>query len=669
MHTTSLPFILRTARLLQSCHCLLGVRIPSLLRNSSSRSGLFLLEEMKPWTPASIAASVPIRFLSQETSVSTEGKTTVSVRSDSNSSDENHVHVLSDEHSLKTDEDHSLDRERTGHQSTRSNSPKKISAIELLDAFPSSSHSPHDLYCIIMDLWNILANNKKLKPNYAHLISEHPNFYNLCYEVMKSAPSMSSRFLVCSLHVFVSLNVNQNTRLIQTLLNVCQQRLSTLKMDEISLLAICLKMMESDKNVDIVHSGLCLLIELKCDAIKDVSTILNLMRIAPPHLRRKIEEMALQMIDKFTVSQCLNMFSVLAEINFHSESLLDSCSHKLIICLDELSCKRIASLAASCSKLSYFNEKLLTAIGDNIMTNIYMWDTWQISAVLKSMAFLRFRYVPLLDYFADKIIEDSQSLKVNHLVTTSKVFAILNHLPEGKGDKFLKTLDTALQLHMDSLKKKELLKIVYNFCLLGLVPPSAVNNLLEDKSLLSTLDNIEKSYLGHIRLCLLLELGSSPFLMQDMQKIETHHSHSVLMCHTFLKNYFKDPALYQENMQLPSSYFIDFVLTLDREQRKLVPTEDVQNSEGSHNFTQIAILCCTANAFTLGSLHPTGKVALKLRHLKSLGFTVLVVPVNQFITLTEAEKEEFLRENIFKDISGSQTSVQADEADSTHCET
>lgn len=47
-------------------------------------------------------------------------------------------------------------------------------------------------------------------------------------------------------------------------------------------------------------------------------------------------------------------------------------------CLDELSCKRITSLTGHCSKLLYFNEKLLSAVGENIMNNIYMWNIWQV---------------------------------------------------------------------------------------------------------------------------------------------------------------------------------------------------------------------------------------------------------------------------------------------------
>ncbi|XP_069589791.1 FAST kinase domain-containing protein 2, mitochondrial isoform X2 [Ranitomeya imitator] len=642
MHEKPLSCLLRTVRLFQSCHCLLGVRIPSLQRNYSTRSELLLLREVKPWTPA------PIRFL-QQTSVNAEENNPVS---GSRGSNHDHVRVVRNE-DCQTDP--GLEGEGTKLQASAIGPPTKLSCVDVLDAFTSNLHSQQDLLCSVMNLWRILASNNTLTASDKRLISEHPNFYTLCNEVMKLAHSMSNSFLVCGLQVFVTLDVNQKTRLIQTLLTVCQQRLGTLKLDEISILANCLKMMKNDKSVEILSSGLYLQIELKCEAIPDVPTLQSLMRIAPAHLRRKLQGKALQMIDKFTVSQCHHMFSVLAEMNLHSEALLDSCSHKLMGCLEELSCKRIVSLSGYCSKLSYFNEKLLSAIGDNIMSSIYMWNIWQISIVLRNMAFLRFRYVPLLDNFADKIIQESKPLRINHLVTASRVFSNLNHLPEGKKEQFLETLNTALDVHMNSMRNKELLKTVYNFCLLGLVLPFAINKLLEDKSLISTLDNSEKSFLSHMKQCLLLELGTWPFSIDDMKKIEVNHSHSVFMCHTFLISYFKDPALYQENMQFPSSYFIDFVLTLDREQNKLVPAGDC-----STDTTRIAVLCCTANAFTLGSLHPVGKTALKMRQLEALGFTVVVVPVNQFIMMTEAQKVEFLGENIFGGLSSSQNLVQAD---------
>ncbi|KAM3917335.1 FAST kinase domain-containing protein 2, mitochondrial [Leptodactylus fuscus] len=650
MHNMPLPYLVRTVRLLQSCHCVLGIRIPSLLKNHCTGSGLLVLHEMKPWTPASIATSVPIRFLHKETSISAEERNTEST---------DHNHALSDEYDLRTDVDHGMDGEKTMLQGTSIAPPKKLSCVEVLDAFSNASHSRHEIYCTIMDLFNILTKNKKLSDKL--IISEHPNFHSLCYEVMKAAPLMSSRFLVYALYVFVNLKVDQRTRLIQTLLSVSQQRLSTLKLDEISILANATRMMNSDKNVDILNAGLHLLIELKCEEIKDVPTLLRLMRIAPPHLRQKFEEKALQMTDKFTVPQCYNMVSMLAEKNLHSESLLDTCSRKLIDCLDELSCKRIISLTGHCSRLSYFNEKLLSAIGNNIMNNIYMWNIWQISVVLTNMAFLRFRYVPLLDYFADKIMQDLQSLRAYQLATVAKVYSMVNHLPEGKEDKFLEFLNAALELHNNSMKRKELLRTIYNFCLLGLVSPSSIRELLEDESLLSTMDPVEKSYVRHIKLCLLLESGSSPYSVKDLENVEANHSHSVAMCHSFLKNHFNDPSLYQENMQFPSSYFIDFVLTLDTERNKLVPTGNMQNFEGSQNISRIAVLCCTANAFTLGSLHPVGKMALKIRHLKSLGFTVVLIPVNQFIMLTEAKKVEFLRENIFKEFSANQSSEQGNE--------
>ncbi|XP_071977159.1 FAST kinase domain-containing protein 2, mitochondrial [Engystomops pustulosus] len=638
MHNMPLPYLLRTVRLLQSCQSYIRGRLPSILRTSSSSSGLLLTH--KPWTPASTVTSIPFRFFNQETSVIAEENNTVSESSVCDSADHSHAH--SGEDSLKADV-----------QNPSTHPPRKLSCVEVLDAFSGSAYSQHELYDSIKSMWNVLANSKKLKSSDKQLITDHPNFSTLCYEVMKSAPSMSNKFLVYSLNVFVSLKVNQKTRLVQTLLSICQQRLSSLKVGEISILANSLKMLESNKTVDILNSGICLLIELKCEDIKDVTLLQNLMRIAPTHLRQKFEEKALQMVYRFTVPQCLHMFSVLAEVNLHSESLLDACSHKLIDCLDELSCRRIISLTGYCSKLSYFNEKLLSAIGDNIMNNIYMWEKWQISAVLTSMAFLRFRYVPLLDYFADKIIEDVESLKTYNLMTVSKVFSIVNHLPEERG-KFLETLNTALDSLMNSMKKKDLLRTVYNLCLLGLVPAAAIQKLLEDKSLYSTLDNVEKSYLGHIKLCWLLESGSRPYSIENLENVKANHSDSVMMCHTFLKNYFTDPCLYQENMQFPSSYFIDFVFTLDTNQRNLIPMGDVQKLENSQNITRIAVLCCTAGSFTLGNLHPIGKMAVKIRHLRSLGFHVVVVPVHQFIMLSEVKRVEFLRENILMEIPSNQ---------------
>ncbi|KAG9477172.1 hypothetical protein GDO78_002527 [Eleutherodactylus coqui] len=267
MHKIPLPCLLRTVRLLQSCHC------PSLSRTCRSRSGLLLLHEIRPHT----LASIPIRFLNQE---SAEDKTPLSVNSTPSRADESR-----DGNSLG----HSKDGEKSSPQSASISRPKKITCIDLLDAFSSASPSQQELYSSVMQMWRILAISRKLERSDTQRITEHPNFFNLCYEVMTAAHSMSNMFLVCSLQVFVRLNVNPKTRLIQTLLNMCQQRLSTLKKEEVYILANTLKMMEGDKNVDLLKSGLCLLLDLKCELTTDVRTLQNLMRIMPAHLAKKFE--------------------------------------------------------------------------------------------------------------------------------------------------------------------------------------------------------------------------------------------------------------------------------------------------------------------------------------------------------------------------------------------
>ncbi|XP_075036317.1 FAST kinase domain-containing protein 2, mitochondrial [Mixophyes fleayi] len=661
MNKKTYLYMLRTVRLIKSCDPLVGMRIPTFTRNYSFKSVAPLPWGTHPWTKA------PIRFLSQETSLELELKNCISLKDTSDSSDLNNVSLPKEDLDLETEVAHSMYEEKTKYQSAIMDAVQKCtSPCEVLDIFASNSHNESDLHSGIIKLWQIMSPHKKLKHFEEQLISEHPNLHNLCYGVMMVAPTMPTGFLVRSLYVFVSLKVNQKSRIIQTLLIICQKRLSMLREEHVSILADCLKMMESDRNVDILNSGLQLLIEFKLEDIKTVTSLQNLMkslgRDAPLHLKLRFKKKALRMIDKFSAIQCQNMLSVLATIDFHAYDLLNACSLRLIGCIDELTYEDINTILYCCFKLSYFNEKLLSAIGDNIMNTIDTWTIWQIAVILQNMSKLNYRHVPLLDYFAEDIMQHSDSLSIKDLLRTSRIFSSVNHLPEGKGDQFLGTLNKSLMLNLDMIKSSQLLGIVYSFCLLGFLPHSAINKLLKDESILSTENKKDIALLNHIKLCSMMDMSSQECL-QDLKKAPVMCAASIQRFHTYLQNYIGDPNLYQHSMQIPNSYYIDFVLALDTKQNKLVPVEDIQTGDRSNNIARIAVLCLSKSAFTLGTFHPVGNVAAKIRHIKYHGFDVVLVPVHQFFKLSEEGKVEFVRKNIFRESSGSQNEVEAKQSE------
>ncbi|XP_063788760.1 LOW QUALITY PROTEIN: FAST kinase domain-containing protein 2, mitochondrial [Pseudophryne corroboree] len=533
---------------------------------------------------------------------------------------------------------------------------------EVLDIFSSTSPSERDLHSGIMKLWQIVSPHKKMKLSEEQLLSEHPNLHNLCYGIMVAAPTMSTVFLIRSLHVLVSLRVNQKARVMQTLLIVCQKRLGTLNEGNISLLANCLKMMESDRNVDVLVSGLRLLLVFKLKDIDTVSSLQSLMRSlgkdAPSQLKLQFMRKALQMVDQFSVSQCRYMFSILADIDLPAYGLLNACSLRLIDHVEELAYEDIKAILHCCFNLSYFNRKLLSALGDHVINTIDTWKIWQITMILKNLSKLNFRHVPLLDYLAEDVMQRSDSLTIQDLLKTIRVFSSVNHLPDGKADQFLEALEKSLMLHLDGMKHSHLLGIVYSFWLLGFLPQSAINRILMDESVLST--ESERTMWNHIKTSWMLDTSQERASLPSLIKAPVMGATSIQRFHTYLQDYIGEPNLYQYSMQIPGSYYIDFVLAWDTEQKKLVPVDSLQTSDRSQNTVRIAVLCFPRSAFTLGSLHPNGNVAAKTRLIKSHGFDVVLIPVHRFFGMPDEEKVAFLRMNVFRESADSTHEVPAE---------
>ncbi|XP_053554625.1 FAST kinase domain-containing protein 2, mitochondrial [Bombina bombina] len=488
----------------------------------------------------------------------------------------------------------------------------------------------------------------------SQIMFDHPNFGNLCRQAMERAPRMNSNDLVYTLHAVVKLQVSQRSRLVQTLLRVCQERLNELSEREISILASCLDGMESCRNVDALRSGLRLLVELRMSDIKGVLQLQTMIRCvgkdAPLSLKKKLENKALQMADKFTVPNAQYMFSTLAAINLRSLPLLDICSDKLIDNIDALSFWRIIHVLQACRDLNYHNEELLTSIGDHIVSTLYMWQTKQITLFLSLLEKLHFRHIALLDCFAERVIKSPESLTFKDLLISVKVYSLLNHLPKGQSQQFLDALNTSLQLYLPRIPPLELLRVVYSFCILGYFPQAPLDQLLKEEVLHELLNsvnqNVEISERMLYRVNLCLELDKLAETKSQMRTLGTSSTANLATPPEVLETLLKivgEPDLFLQNIKLPNDYYFDFEIALDAEQKKIIPVTETC----SPHVKRLAVLCCPITLFCLGTLHPLGKLAMKVRHIKALGYHVVLVPLHEFAKLNDSERIEFLSSQIF----------------------
>ncbi|XP_068101078.1 FAST kinase domain-containing protein 2, mitochondrial isoform X1 [Hyperolius riggenbachi] len=665
MGSKSCLYMLRTVERLQSHGSLVGLCFLKCKRNHSLKAAHPVLSDIHTLQSSLRRTTVPIRCLNHESSLYTEGRNVTSSLSDGPSSDTldisdiDNVKLLNQQISLKPNVPENIYKQTKLHCEVRLGLSKCTTPREVLDIFPTPSYRKDELFQGVMKLWHtFLALDKKQKLIERMFVIHHPHFHNLSHGIMKTAAVMTPAVLVRILHVFIHLNINQQSLLIQNLLCVCQERLTMFNEEELAILANSLERLQRDSNVDLLKYGLRLLMDIKIEEVNDVTPFLIIMkalgRTAPLNLKLKLEKKALQMIDKFTVAHSQKMFCILVDINFYSESLLNACSCKITDNIDELPFIKIIRLLSCCYEMLYYNERLMTTVGDHILKTMCIWKPWQVAVIVQYLAHLRFRHVPLLDRYADILMQNLESLRIWDLSLAVQSFAMLNHLPEGKGHQFLAALNTVLQKHIDDIPLKDLLNMVHDFCMLGKCPRYAVNKLLHYQSFSGFKAKGQSKILSSITMCLMVEEPiSNSHSLWSLKKAPSPTSEGLQTFHTFFQHFIKDPRLYLHSLQIAGTYYIDFIVSLDTQENNLVPVGDMwtEKPQTADNPTivRIAVICCTRNAFALGSFHPLGKLAVKIQHLKSLAFSVVVVPVNWFIKMNEEQKAEFLRTKIFRE--------------------
>ncbi|XP_029924366.1 FAST kinase domain-containing protein 2, mitochondrial [Myripristis murdjan] len=509
------------------------------------------------------------------------------------------------------------------------------------------------------------------------LVFEHPGFEKLLQKAMKAARHMQHEDLAYCLLAVIKLGVPQRSRVVQTFLRACQENLNEFDEKCLSILASCLEHMESSPNVDALKEGMRLVVENHLPRIKDVMPLQTMMRIvgkdAPLALKKKLEKKALSMTDQFSLPNSQYMITTMAAMGFHSRLLLDVCSEKITENINGIPFNRIFKVLKACRELHYRDLGLLTGISDYIATTLDIWRTKQVVLLLSAFKDLAFCPAALMEAFAERLIANPDALTLKDTLCVIKAYSSLNYDLREHRQQFLDSVSRVLDSYLSRMSPPEVLKVVYCLCVLVHFPPALLEHLLQSSTLeqLSTTTG-HKFILGQERkfqtvdLCLRLDrpplprpltvppsvLGS-PALGSPSSSPELSRA---------LQGAVGDGAdwLLQESVMVENAYFIDGVVSkppvlTERESRE----ESGVESPPAESSQRIAVICTPSSALCYGTSRPRGPLAVKIRHLRVLGYTPVLVTAQELESASEEDRAEMLRSRIFPEDRGSDSELKA----------
>ncbi|XP_066517873.1 FAST kinase domain-containing protein 2, mitochondrial [Hoplias malabaricus] len=495
------------------------------------------------------------------------------------------------------------------------------------------------------------------------LMSEHPAFENLCHRARVESPHMPSDDLAYTLLAMVKLGVSQSSLVVQTLLRVIQERLNRFDDKSLSILSSCLEEMDSSRNAVALKQGLKLILEDRIPKVQDVVLLQTMMRLlgkdTPPAVKKKLEIKALSLTSEFTLPNAQYMMTTMASMQLNSTPLLDFCCKAIAENVHSVPFSRLLMVLKSCHELRYRNFSFFSSVSEYVASTLTMWSNKQLVFFLLEFEGLRFRPVALLDAFAERVIQNPDSLALKDLLSVLKSYSSLNHHLKENQQEFLSSVTRVLESYLTRMSSIDLLKAVSSLCVLEHFPQAPLERLLQKDCLEELLSKDGPTYKGvekrlhTLGLCLQLDKPPLPPTVsaEDLPDLQPSLSPSELPLYPGLVSALKDlvgEAALRESVVEESVYFIDCVITVCPD------TKDVSSAleEGCvmpQKPRRLAVLCAPPSAFCFGTTHPRSRLAVKMRHLRILGYEPVAVPVHELNSKTNEERTELLKRLIFSE--------------------
>lgn len=546
--------------------------------------------------------------------------------------------------------------ERTPFYTHLQNCSCPTDVLDTLKRFPESQQHISSIFSRMWESSKRMTDEQRRCE--LQLMFEHPVFEEVCERLMTDAWRMRNDDLAYSLLAIVNMGVAQNTRVVQTLLSVIQERLNQFDIRSLSVLASCIREMENSSNIQALREAFRLLLKDRIPEIQNVFVLQSMMRTvgkrSPIPLKKELATKALSLADKFSPPNTQYMFSSLAAMGLNFKPLLDVCSKKIAENVHDFPFSRLLSVLKSCHELHYRNYHLFSSISEYMANTFDMWSNKQVILFLVTFENLMFRPVVLLDAFAERIIQKSDSLTLKDLLSVLKVFSFLNHDLKEQKTQFLASVTMVLESYLPKMSPTDLLKAIHCLGLLEHFPQTPLEKLLQKDTLDQLLEKGKQSdkiqrWLLTLDLCLRL---NKPQLLPSLSSIPDLHisvpapavtaNQEVLSA---VRSIVGNDAV-QDSVLEHSIYFIDCVITLPRQTEETCGLS-AEDSGSPQCAQRIAVVCAPHTSFCFGTTHPRANLVIKLSHLEKLGYKPVMVPVLELNSKTEEEKIKMLQELIF----------------------
>ncbi|MBV97097.1 FAST kinase domain-containing protein 2, mitochondrial, partial [Eschrichtius robustus] len=215
---------------------------------------------------------------------------------------------------------------------------------------------------------------------------------------------------------------------------------------------------------------------------------------------------------------------------------------------------------------------------------------------------------------------------------------------------FLEVMASALTGSLHHISSENLLNAVCSFCLMNHFPLAPINQLLQKDIIhdLLTSGDVERNVhkLHVLAACLKLEAPCHKDTHLVLPQLPPTPLHPHAKVAEVLSSLLGE-GCFSKSVWLPHNYYIDFEIRMDANRSQVLPFSDVDAVTSATNIQRVAVLCVPRSTYCLDSTHPRGFLAMKTRHLKVMGFHVILVNNWEVEKLEMKDAVTFLKTKIY----------------------
>lgn len=383
----------------------------------------------------------------------------------------------------------------------------------------------------------------------------------------------------------------------------------------------------------------------------NIALVLSSLPPSHKYLLRVLGKQLHRLWWKMKSAEVMSVLANLVKLNTLQINMMTDCARWLFLNVHDVTDEQLATIVGAYIHFQVSDASVMTSLERYIPAKGSKLDTTLLGLVQEYCRSRRYFSPTILDSAAEHFCHNGDSYSPLQVFTVLRPFGQLNYLPKDSSRFLLKT-EEVLNERFSSFDPSHMAELLCSFAFVEKVPLNFVYKVLTPTFLSKVrgrANSVETGvWLEMLQSAVLLETrGTRIPCLYKLDAGAVWRGDKVHMLQARLGDTLS--ALFGVDMVRLRTFAPNTIHSIDAElhvtdQGVLVPP----NGHTASQIRRVAILIVVSDHMCVNTGHMLGKFAMRRRHLRKMGYTVVEVLDSDFLPLSNADKLTYMREKLSK---------------------